>query len=204
MNYIRTLKRIRKRKTNYHKRAAVLLSHNPFITIKISNQNITTQLVKPTLTGDNIVTSVHSRNLMNLGWKGSLNNLPACYLTGLLFAKKSLKNGINRGILYIGNDVFTSRIAACVKGIIDGGMSIPASEESLPEENRINGSHISEYANILKNDQEHYKTFFSALLKNGLEPDKYDKHFEEIKSKIHDTFNDESKSSGVGEEGDNE
>ncbi len=203
MNYIRTLKRIRQSKTNYHKRAAVLLSHSPFITIKISNQNIASQLVMPKITGDAIITSVHSRNLMGLGWKGSLNSLPACYLTGFLLAKKSLKNGVDRAILYIGNDVFTSRIAACVKGIIDGGLSVPASKESLPEENRINGSHIVEYAKILKNDQERYKTFFSGLLKNGLEPNAYDSHFEEIKSKIHES-NNQSKSDEVGVENNNE
>lgn len=192
MNYIRTLKRIRQRKTNYHKRSAVLLSRSPFITIKISNQNVASQLVKPTLTGDFIITSVHSRNLTNLGWKGSLNNLPACYLTGFLLARKSLKTGIDKAILYIGKDVFTSRIAACVKGMIDGGIKIPVSEESLPEENRIKGSHIVEYANILKSDDDRYKTIFSGLLKNGLEPEKYESHFEEIKNKIHDEFNNNS------------
>jgi hypothetical protein len=47
--------------------------------------------------------------------------LPACYLTGLLLGKSSFK-GIENAVLYTGRDTFTLRTAACLKGIIDGGI----------------------------------------------------------------------------------
>ena len=110
MSYIHTLKRIRERKTNYHKRSSLLLSKKRFITIKVTNQNILTQVLEPSITGDKVITSAHSTNLAKLGWKGSLNSLPACYLTGLLLGKKASFKGIDNAILYTGKDAFTERI----------------------------------------------------------------------------------------------
>jgi hypothetical protein len=58
------------------------------------------------------------------------------------------------------------------------------SEESLPPEERIAGQHIAKYASTLKEDQEKYNSHFSAILKNGLKPEDYPTHFEEVRSKI--------------------
>jgi hypothetical protein len=58
------------------------------------------------------------------------------------------------------------------------------SEESLPLEERITGRHIAKYASTLKEDQEEYNSRFSAILKNGLKPEDYPTHFEEVRSKI--------------------
>jgi len=184
MNYVHTLKRIRERKTNYHKRSSLLLSKKKFITIKVTNQNILTQILEPSITGDKVITSAHSTNLQKIGWKGSLNSLPACYLTGLLLGKKAVIKGIDNAILYTGIDTFTERISACLKGIIDGGVEIPSSEESFPSTERICGEHISNYALALKSDVETYNKRFSSLIKNGLNPENYKSHFEEFKEKI--------------------
>ncbi len=184
MTYVRTLKRIRDNKTNYRKRAAILIGRHSFVTVKVSDQNVAAQVLKPTPTGDVVVASAHSRELEKQGWKGALNNLPACYLTGMLVAKKALDKGVKNAVLYIGKDHFTSRVAACMKGIVDGGVSMPVSEESLPEEERIRGEHIAEYAETLKENQEEYNSRFSAILKKGLNPEDYPSHFDEIKSKI--------------------
>lgn len=184
MTYVQTLKRIRSDKTNYHRRAALLIGRRSFVTVKVSDQNVATQLLKPTPTGDIVVTSVHSKSLVKQGWKGALNNLPACYLTGLTLGKKALEKNVENVVLYIGKDHFTSRVAACLKGIYDSGVNIPVSEESLPDEDRVSGKHIADYANSLKQDEEKYKSRFSAILKNGLKPEDYPGHFEEIRSKI--------------------
>lgn len=184
MTYIRTLKRIRQNKTNYRKRTALLTSRRPFVTIKVSDQNIGVQALKPTLAGDIVVASAHSRELLRNGWKGSLNSLPACYLTGLLLGKKAIREGMESMILYTGNDPFTSKVAACLKGIIAAGIATPVSEESLPADDRISGKHIANYANILKEDQTKYNTRFSLLLKKGFKPEDYPTHFEDMKAKI--------------------
>jgi large subunit ribosomal protein L18 len=184
LTYVHTLKRIRDDKTNYRKRAALLIGRRSFVTVKVSDQNVAAQVLKPTPTGDIVIASAHSRELEKQGWKGGLNNLPACYLTGLLAAKKALEKGVKDAVLYIGKDHFTSRVAACMKGIVDGGISMPISEESLPEQERISGQHIADYAGTLKENQEEYNSRFSAILKNGLSPEDYPSHFEEIKSKL--------------------
>jgi large subunit ribosomal protein L18 len=186
LTYVHTLKRIRDDKTNYRRRAALLIGRHSFVTVKVSDQNVAAQVLQPTPTGDIVLASAHSRELEKQGWKGGLNNLPACYLTGLLVSKKALEKGIKNAVLYIGKDHFTSRVAACMKGILDGGVSMPVSEESLPEQERISGQHIANYAGTLKENQEEYNSRFSAILKNGLKPEDYPSHFEEIKSKLSD------------------
>ena len=193
MTYINTLKRIRQHKTNYRKRSAILIGRLPFITSKITNQNISAQTLQPTLTGDVVIASAHSRELIQYGWKGSMNNMPACYLTGLLLGRKSMEKGSANAVLYTGNDAFTTRVAACLKGLVDSGFNIPVSKESLPDKDRVSGKHIAEYANLLKDNQEKYNSRFSALIKQGLKPEDYPRHFEEIRIKILDKPHPESK-----------
>ena len=184
MTYVHTLKRIREDKTNYRKRSAILIGRHLFVTVKISDQNVAAQVLKPTPTGDIVIASAHSRELAEHGWKGTFNNLPACYLTGMLLGKKAIQKEIDAAVLYIGKNHFTSRVGACMKGIVDAGVSMPVSEESLPDEERISGQHIAEYSHTLKEDEKEYNSRFSAILKNGLKPEDYPSHFEEIKSKI--------------------
>ena len=184
MTYVHTLKRIREKKTNYHKRSSLLQSNQQFITVKLSNQNILTQLLEPNIVGDKVIAFAHSTNLEGFGWKGSNNSLPACYLTGLLLGKKASFKGIENAVLYTGRDTFTPRTAACLKGIIDGGIKVPSSEKSFPGEDRLSGKHISSYAFSLKGNKDQYMMRFSNIIKKGLEPENYKTHFEEIKNKI--------------------
>ena len=111
MSYVHTLKRIRTHKTNYRKRQALLISKQDFVTIKITNQNVIAQVLKPEIQGDIVRVSTHSRELRRYGWKGSLNSLPACFLVGLVLGRKALEKGVDKAVLYIGNKPFTSRIA---------------------------------------------------------------------------------------------
>jgi large subunit ribosomal protein L18 len=185
MSYVHTLKRIRTHKTNYRKREALLISKLDFVTIKISNQNVIAQVLKPEIQGDIVRVSTHSRELRRFGWKGSLNSLPACFLVGLVLGRKALEKGVDKAVLYIGNKPFTSRIAACMKGIVQAGINIPISSESYPTEHRLNGQHIAEYALKIKTeDINKYNKFFSSLLKEGFVPENYQSHVEEITARI--------------------
>jgi large subunit ribosomal protein L18 len=185
MSYVHTLKRIRTHKTNYRKREALLISKLDFVTIKISNQNVIAQVLKPEIQGDIVRVSTHSRELRRYGWKGSLNSLPACFLVGLVLGRKALEKGVDKAVLYIGNKPFTSRIAACMKGIVQAGINIPISSESYPTEHRLNGQHIAEYALKIKTeDINKYNKFFSSLLKEGFVPENYQSHVEEITARI--------------------
>ncbi len=199
MRYIHTIKRIRQHKTNYRKRAAILVGRHHFITVKVSNQNVLTRLLDPDIKGDKVLATAHSRELVKQGWNGSLNSLPACYLTGILLGKKCLEKNFDSGVLYTGMNPFTSRVAACLKGIVDAGVHVPASEDSFPEQDRLDGNHIADYAKFLQKDKSKYESRFSLLLKNGLKPEDYPAHVQKIKSALMErpsnasTFKEESK-----------
>jgi large subunit ribosomal protein L18 len=182
MRYIHTIKRIRQHKTNYRKRAAILIGRHHFITIKVTNQNVLTRLLDPDIKGDKVLATAHSRELVKQGWSGSLNSLPACYLTGILLGKKCLEKNFDSGVLYTGLNPFTSRVAACLKGIVDAGMHVPASEDSFPEQDRLEGNHIADYAKLLQQDRSKYESRFSLLLRNGLKPEDYPAHVQKVKN----------------------
>jgi large subunit ribosomal protein L18 len=190
MVYTSTFRRIRERKTNYRKREKLLVGKKDFVTVNVSDQNISAQLIRPDLLGDKVMASVHSNELLSYGWKGSRKNIPSCYLVGLLLGKKCLQKKISSAILYIGKRHFTTKIAACLKGLSEAGLEMPFSENILPSEDRIQGNHIADYAKKLKANEDVYKSRFSSNLGSGLEPEKYPSHFSEVKDKI---VNDEVK-----------
>jgi len=43
----------------------MLMGHKDFVTVQISNENTQVQIHKPGLTGDKVISSVHSRFLIN-------------------------------------------------------------------------------------------------------------------------------------------
>ena len=184
MVYTSTFRRIRERKTNYRKREKLLIGKKDFVTVNVSDQNVSAQLIRPDLLGDKVMASVHSNELLSYGWKGSRKNIPSCYLVGLLLGKKCIQKKITRAILYIGKRHFTTKIAACLKGMSEAGLEMPFSEEILPTEERIQGNHIAEYAKKIKSNEDLYKSRFSSNLGSGLEPEKYQNHFSEVKDRI--------------------
>lgn len=184
MVYTSTFRRIRERKTNYRKREKLLIGKKDFVTVNVSDQNVSAQLIRPDLLGDKVMASVHSNELLSYGWKGSRKNIPSCYLVGLLLGKKCIQKKIRRAILYIGKRHFTTKIAACLKGMSEAGLEMPFSEEIIPTEERIQGNHIAEYAKKIKSNDDLYKSRFCSNLGSGLEPEKYPNHFSEVKDRI--------------------
>jgi len=143
MPYSKILRRLREEKTNYKKRGTMLMGKRDFITVNITNENTQVQILKPGMTGDKVVASAHSRYLLEKGWKGSRKSVPAAYLTGYLAGKKALGQGAKDAILYTGTKKYTQRMAAALKGVIDAGLQVPASEETFPSDDRINGEHLT-------------------------------------------------------------
>lgn len=160
MAYSVILRRLREEKTNYKKRKLMLMGRADFITVQTSNENVLVQVHKPEFTGDKVIASAHSRFLIAKGWKGSRKNVPAAYLTGYLAGKKALSSGTKEAILYSGTRKYTQRMAAALKGVIDAGLEIPASEETFPDETRINGDHLK-----VKNDIAKIKSAIDSEVK---------------------------------------
>ena len=160
MAYSKILRRLREEKTNYRKRGTMLMGKRDFITVNISNQNTQVQILTPGMTGDKVISSAHSRYLIEKGWKGSRKSVPAAYLTGYLAGKKALGKGAKGAILYTGTKRYTQRMAAALKGVVDAGLEVPANEETFPPQERLNGEHLT-----VKNDVSKMKSTIDSEVK---------------------------------------
>jgi large subunit ribosomal protein L18 len=183
--HIVQFRRKRKRKTNYKKRISLLTSGKPRIVIRKSLCNINIQIIEYKPKGDNVLVSANSKELVKLGYTLNRGNIPAAYLTGFLLGQKAKKKTVKQAIADTGlnSHVKGSRIYAALKGIVDSGLKVPCSNDIFPTEERINGTHISQYAEKLKKEsKEKYEKQFSAYIKNKTEDVK--KQFNDVKDKI--------------------
>jgi len=181
-------RRKREGKTNYKKRLRLLLSHKLRLVIRKSLKNIIIQFVEYDQQGDKIILSVSSKVLeRDYGWKINKGNAPSAYLTGLLAGLKAKQKGINDAVFDIGlqSSVKGSRIYAAVKGVIDSGITVPCSEEMLPNYDIVKGIKIAQFSEMLKkSSNEKYQRQFSHYLKQNVEPEKISTLFEDAKQKI--------------------
>jgi large subunit ribosomal protein L18 len=185
--YVPLLRRRRRGQTDYRARRRAIASQKPLLVVRVSNKNVSSQFVKPTAKGDMVVSSAHSRELIRLGWHGSLKSTPACYLLGMLAGKKAQAKGVSEAVLYMGVLPFIrgARMAAFVKGAIESGVQIPMGEEAFPSADQLSGKTISEYATTLSSeDAKAYSKKFSALLKSGFDPKGYPAQVEKTKAAI--------------------
>ncbi len=143
-------RRRREGRTNYHVRYKMILSKKPRVVVRKSNASTTLQLVMAEQKGDKTLLTVNSRELKNFGFTSSLSNLPAAYLTGLIFGKKMLALGVDEGIADIGLHASTkgNRIYAAIKGVVDAGVNVPHGSEILPDDGRIRGEHIKKHTGV--------------------------------------------------------
>ncbi|HYB75808.1 MAG TPA: 50S ribosomal protein L18 [Nitrososphaerales archaeon] len=186
-SYVPLLRRRREGVTDYKARMRAITSHSVLLVVRVSNKNVSSQFVVPKVSGDDIVASAHSRELVKLGWHGSLKSTPACYLLGMLAGKKALGDGIKEAVLYNGLAPFIKggRVGALVKGVVDAGIEIPVGENAFPSQERLTGKTIAEYASKLSGEsKDAYKKEFSALLKAGFNPEEYPMQFEKVRAAI--------------------
>ncbi len=146
----RTVPYRRKRagKTNYKRRLALLKNKGTRLIIRRTNQHIIMQLVAYEPDGDKVLVGVSSKALEKQGWKHSGKNTPAAYLTGLLLGKTAKEAKVTKAILDLGlqTPIKGSKLYAALKGAIDAGLEVPASEDVFPQEDRINGKHVKNKA----------------------------------------------------------
>ncbi len=177
-------RRKRERITNYRKRLVVLRSKFPRTVVRTSLKNIIIQLTTYNSEGDKVLLHADSKELSKYGWLASGGNVPAAYLTGYLFGMRAKKHDMCEAILDIGLHVSTkgSRVYAALRGMLDGGMNIPHDKECLPDEGRVSGKHITDYAATLPKEQ--YQTRFSGYIKAGIEPASLEKYVTATKKHI--------------------
>jgi large subunit ribosomal protein L18 len=144
------LRRRRDEQTNYKRRLALVKSGVPRVVARITNSNVTLQLVSYTNFGasgglDKTTLTFISKKLEKMGWKHSNKNTSACYLSGLVFGYLCKKNKIEAAVFDLGLAKTTAgnRYFAVLKGLADSGLNIPHSDDKMPSDDRIAGKHTS-------------------------------------------------------------
>jgi len=135
--------------TDYHRRLKLLRGRKARAVVRVSNTRVTCQMVNWSAGGDMIVASVTGSDLTKkYDWPAdfSQKSVPACYLAGFALGKEAISKGCTEAVLDIGlaGSTVGGRVFSALKGMIDAGMEIPHSEVVLPEDDRINGEHISD------------------------------------------------------------
>lgn len=185
--YCVPFRRRREGKTDYKKRKALVLSGKPRLVTRSTLNNVIAQMIVAKPHGDEVLVSAHSRELTKkYGWKAPRGNLSTAYLTGLLCGLKAEAQGIKEAILDIGlhSPSKGARVFAVLKGMLDAGINVPHSKEKLPDEKRIEGEHIADYAERLASNPEEYQSKFAKCLEQKLPPENLPKHFAEVKANI--------------------
>ncbi len=146
--YFIPFRRRKEGRTNYYARAKLVVSDRPRMVVRRTNRHIIIQLVQAEREGDVTRVTAHSGELPGYGYRGSLSNTPAAFLTGILFAVKAQNAGFDSAILDIGLHRATrgARIFAALKGAVTAGLDVPHGEEILPDDSRVKGAHIAAYA----------------------------------------------------------
>ena len=141
-------KRKQERKTSYKKRFGMLKSGKGRVVIRKTNRYLIIQYVQSQESKDKVIFGISSKELLNKGWpkeiKGSLKNISASYITGYLFGKKGLENGLNGGILDIGlqRNIAGGKIYSALNGIVDSGFYISHDKKVFPKKERIEGENL--------------------------------------------------------------
>jgi len=181
---------------------------------RISNKFVTCQVIYSTLKGDHVLESAYSNELPGFGVKVGLSNYAACYATGLLVARRLLTKlkladayvgqaepdgeyfeveeadeGARPFVAYLdvglARTTTGARVFGCLKGAVDGGLSIPHGENRFPgfdpEEKALDAEthksyifagHVQEYMEYLEEeDKSMYVKCFSQYIKHGIKAD---------------------------------
>jgi|TARA_B110001452_G_scaffold250068_1_gene238045 large subunit ribosomal protein L18 len=135
--------------TDYRRRLKLLRGRKPRAVVRVSNSRTVCQLVDWSASGDLVKLSVTGSELSKkYGWPEdfSKKSVPASYLVGYAMGKAAVAQGAKEAILDIGLAASTpgNRVFSALKGMVDAGLEIPHSDDILPDESRISGTHISD------------------------------------------------------------
>jgi len=166
-------RRRREGKTDYQaRRSLVVQDKNKYNTpkyrmiVRITNKDIVRQIAFARIEGDHVICAAYSHELPRYGIKFGLTNYAAAYCTGLLLARRLLKqlklDGVYAGQVEANGEDYNAereneeqpgafrcfldvglartstgaRIFGALKGACDGGLDIPHSERRFPGYNQ--------------------------------------------------------------------
>jgi large subunit ribosomal protein L5e len=229
-------KRRRQGKTDYRARLRLVKqdknkynTHKYRLVARISNRDVTCQIVYASITGDVVVSAAYAHELKGYGMSVGLTNYSACYATGLLLARRVLtKFGLADtykgceepdGEDYNVEEVEDaprpfyclldaglkrtstgSKVFACLKGALDGGLDIPHNEKRFvgyakgdgldPEilSKYIYGGHVAEYMeNMADEEPEKYRSHFSQFIAAGIDSESMEDTYKAVHAAIRES-----------------
>ncbi len=172
--YTVAYRRRREGKTDYLLRRKLIASHKARVVVRKSLHHISMQIIQYEPQGDKVLASAHSRELAKYGWKGNSSNTPAAYLVGRILGIHAKKAGITSAIADIGTQTSVKGgvLYAALKGLQDEQFQIALAKEIVPDQKRIMGEHIAEWAIVLKKQNpEKYQRVFQNYIRNKLQPE---------------------------------
>lgn len=181
-------RRKRIHRTDYKKRIKLISGNMPRIVIRKSLRNIILQLASYDNNGDRIIVDARCSELKKYGWELPSGNICSAYLTGILFGAKAKK--IEKFEKFIADfgffpSVKGSRMYAAIKGIMDSGLNISCDKEILPNEDRVYGKHIVNYAEKLKKESpEKFERQFSLYLRKKIDLESIPECVKKVKENI--------------------
>lgn len=132
--------------TDYSLRLKLLKSSMTRVVVRRSNKNMVVSFVDYAESGDKILTSARSVDLVKLGFTLNTGNIVSAYLTGYLAGKRALKAGLKSDVIVdlgLASALYGGRLFAAVKGVLDAGVNVRVSDAVFPSEDRLNGAHLS-------------------------------------------------------------
>jgi len=197
------------------------------LVVRYSNKDITCQVVYASIAGDVVVAAAYAHELPEYGLKVGLTNYAAGYCVGLLLARRVLtKFGLAdtyKGVEEADGEEYNvepvedgprpfyclldaglkrtstgSKVFACLKGALDGGLDIPHNEKRLVGyskddkkldaevlRNYIYGSHVAEYMSTMADEEpEKYQAHFAKFIEAGVEADDMEDLYKEVHANI--------------------
>ncbi|MFH0954939.1 MAG: 50S ribosomal protein L18 [Candidatus Micrarchaeota archaeon] len=156
--------RRKKGQTNYAKRLALLKSKQNRVAIRNSNQGLTVECIAYQTDGDRVLAFAVARDIRKSGWKKSLSNIPAAYLTGILAGHRMKTAGVGNVVLDLGLQKahHGGRLFAAAKGVIDAGIALNVNADVFPSDDRLHGKHIQGFA-------ENVETVKQAILNSKVQ-----------------------------------
>jgi len=197
------------------------------LVVRFTNKDIVVQIVYAKLQGDFVLSQAYSHELPKYGIKIGLTNWASAYATGLLAARRVLTKlnladkyqGVTepdgsilqteplddaprpfKAYLDVGlkRTSTGSKVFAVTKGVSDGGIFIPHSENRFPGYSTetksldhevlrkyIYGGHVADYMRLLQEeDDERYKKQFSKFIQEGVTADDLEDIYKQAHAKI--------------------
>ncbi len=180
-------RRKREERTDYHRRLKLLKSGKPRLVLRLTNRHLIAQMIDFDSSGDKVLFGTTSKILSKFNWHFSKNNISAAYLFGLYVGKLCQKHNVIDFVIDLGLKKFQKKgkISAFLKGLADVGIETSHDTEVFPDEERISGKSIMEFAKSLKeSDPDRFNKQFSAYVSQGLDVLKLSDTFEKAKTKI--------------------